>query len=317
MRLDDLTYLSGSLVDDQINCSASLSTEPSPDFILHCHPFYEIYYYEEGDVTYRVEGREFQFDSPSVLLIAPNTFHGVLVNNHTPYRRASVHFMSSLIEPDSRRLLTRAFRAANICYSLPPEHQLKHFIQDLLAVSRLPAEIQPVAIRSRLTALLCEIYALHSGAFVPQSGRSPQIRQILDYLNQHLSEPLSLEQLSQQFYISKNHLNVLFREATGTTVMQYLRLKRLAVAQKAIYSGQALNEAAQNAGFGSYSNFFRAYKHCYGCAPSLSLNDLSRSVSAVQAKRTDMPLPSAAERLVQERTLGLSQAFATEADTDN
>ncbi|NJP40380.1 AraC family transcriptional regulator [Oscillospiraceae bacterium HV4-5-C5C] len=314
MLIDELTYLSGSLVDDQINCAASLSTEPSPDFILHCHPFYEIYYYEEGDVTYRVEGQEFRFDSPCVLLIAPNTFHGVLVNNQSPYRRASVHFMSSLLEPDSRRLLTGAFRGANICYSLPPEHQLKHFIQDLLAVSKLPAEIRSIAIRSRLTALLCEIYALHSGASVPQTAQSPQISRILDYLNHHLADTLTLDQLSQRFYVSKNHLNVLFREATGTTVMQYLRLKRLAVAQKAIYSGQALNEAAQNAGFGSYSNFFRAYKQSYGCSPSLSLNDLSRPVSVVKARRTDMPLPSAEQRQEQERTLGLSLSPRSEAD---
>jgi AraC-like DNA-binding protein len=107
-------------------------------------------------------------------------------------------------------------------------------------------------------------------AIVPQNEK---IQAILGYLNSNLHKPISLDQLVQKFYISKNHLNVIFRKETGTTVNQYIRIKRLVMARQEILQGCAAEEAAYNVGFNDYSNFYRAYKAFFGIMPSDKANE--------------------------------------------
>jgi AraC-like DNA-binding protein len=92
---------------------------------------------------------------------------------------------------------------------------------------------------------------------------------VLKYLGEHLLEELSLEHVSRRFNISKNYLNILFRKTTGTTVNQYIKIKRLTLARQEILNGNGAEEAAYKAGFNSYSNFYRAYKAFFGYMPSV------------------------------------------------
>jgi AraC-like DNA-binding protein len=95
-----------------------------------------------------------------------------------------------------------------------------------------------------------------------------RIQTILWYLNSNLQKDISLEQITKRFHVSKNHLNVLFRKETGTTINQYIRIKRLTLARQEILNGGGAEEAAYKAGFNDYSNFFRAYKSFFGVMPS-------------------------------------------------
>jgi AraC-like DNA-binding protein len=61
---------------------------------------------------------------------------------------------------------------------------------------------------------------------------------------------------------------VLFRQETGTTINQYIKVKRLALARQEMRNGCGAEEAAYKAGFNDYSNFYRAYKSVYGIMPS-------------------------------------------------
>jgi AraC-like DNA-binding protein len=60
----------------------------------------------------------------------------------------------------------------------------------------------------------------------------------------------------------------MFRKETGTTVTQYIRIKRLVMARQEILKGCTADEAAYKAGFNDYSNFYRAYKAFFGIVPS-------------------------------------------------
>ena len=63
--------------------------------------------------------------------------------------------------------------------------------------------------------------------------------QIVEYVNQHLFEELSLESLSRKFYISPSQLSRLFKQATGTSVWGYILYKRMLAARRQILSCQA------------------------------------------------------------------------------
>ena len=78
---------------------------------------------------------------------------------------------------------------------------------------------------------------------------------------------MTLDQLSDRFYISKHHLNKVFRRATGTTVFDYLLHKRIVLAQELLIDGLSAQEAAARTGFGDYSSFYRSYRRILGHSP--------------------------------------------------
>ena len=95
---------------------------------------------------------------------------------------------------------------------------------------------------------------------------------VLAYLNRHFNETITLDDLADRFFISKNHLNRSFRKATGTTIRDYLIGKRVSYVQQLLINGIPATQAATLAGFGDYTAFYRAYVKRFGHAPSHDRN---------------------------------------------
>ena len=104
---------------------------------------------------------------------------------------------------------------------------------------------------------MTKIFAIYREASGTSRGKEGQVQEIIRYINQNLSAPLSLEGLAQTFYMSKNHLTAVFKRATGTTVARYILYKRMAIVRKELSMGVPAAEAASRAGFGDYSSFFQ------------------------------------------------------------
>ena len=91
---------------------------------------------------------------------------------------------------------------------------------------------------------------------------------LLQYLNLHLTEELSIAQLAERFYISKYHMMRRFRQETGYSIHGYLTEKRLLLAQRLLAQGASPSAAGEQAGYQDYSTFSRAYKKQFGHGPS-------------------------------------------------
>ena len=101
---------------------------------------------------------------------------------------------------------------------------------------------------------------------------TPAQETIIAYLNSHFTEPITLDDLAERFFISKHHLNRSFRKATGTTVRDYLISKRVTYVQQLLINGVPATQASTLAGFGDYTAFYRAYVKRFGHAPSQDRN---------------------------------------------
>lgn len=97
---------------------------------------------------------------------------------------------------------------------------------------------------------------------------SPAVKSACTYLENHLSDPVSLEQLSQHTGYSKNHLLRLFQKELGCTPMQYyLRKKILYAKSQLAYSSQPIREISDLLGFCDESYFSKVFKSQVGCSP--------------------------------------------------
>ena len=114
-----------------------------------------------------------------------------------------------------------------------------------------------------------------------QHEESSLYQNLLIYIGEHLDEPLTMEQLARQFYVSKYHISHIFKDNFGLSVHQYIIKKRLAACREAIMSNVSISEVYLNYGFGDYSSFYRAFKKEYGISPkdfqAVQLRNLERN----------------------------------------
>ncbi len=94
---------------EQVSYGYSESEIPTEEYALHCHNFYEVYFFLDGDVDYLVEGTQYKPTPNSLLLLSPNVFHGVKINGSRPYKRFSVHFHPDILSVERRVFLLSAF----------------------------------------------------------------------------------------------------------------------------------------------------------------------------------------------------------------
>lgn len=264
----------GYIDTEQVNFGYSDSIYTTPDYDLHCHNFYEVYFFLEGDVDYLVEGRQYKPTPCSLLLLSPHVFHGVRINSSTPYRRYSIHFHPDILSADRRDILLSAFpssgqEASRIYFERVDRFRIPCCFEDLEDCAGQEKSIRDRLLPVYTENLLARIMSMSAAlGTVPGLCREPAtIEEIILYLNLHLKEPITLDQLSDRFFISKHHLNKVFRKATGTTVFHYLLHKRVILAQQLLIEGNSAQEAAIQAGFGDYSSFYRAYTHILGHSP--------------------------------------------------
>jgi AraC-like DNA-binding protein len=239
-----------------------------PFHTLHCHAEHEIYYFIQGDIEYQIEGHRYTMVPESLLLIPPNCFHGVTIKSNNLHRRVSIHFQPGLLEEADRSLLLKPFYTKRRYYPNLSKVQIGFLIQSLLDCKTMELSLQRTALKYRTIALLTHIHQIQPRNMISSMPVDERIQSVLWYLNSNLTNAISLEQIAEEIRLSKNHLNVLFRQETGTTIHQYIRMKRLTLARQAMRGGCNAEEAAYKAGFNDYSTFYRAYKFVFSTTPS-------------------------------------------------
>ncbi|MFV0400672.1 MAG: AraC family transcriptional regulator [Oscillospiraceae bacterium] len=241
------------------------------NYSLHSHEHYELYYFVGGDISYLVERRHFKLSPHCMLLLAPNVFHGFQNFGGKFYDRYSIHFLPDLLEEVHAESLLKPFYGGDIFFDNLEASGLLPYLDAVVEAKDLPEEIRDVALRARLTALLSEVYRVSLEDRAEERRRETrryQAEDIILYISRHLAEPLSIERICQRFYISRTHLGRIFSQATGTTVNRYISYKRAVLARQYILQGQTATEAAINAGFRDYSNFYRTHTRLFGFSPS-------------------------------------------------
>ena len=124
--------------------------------------------------------------------------------------------------------------------------------------------------KARLIQLLIEIaragkdHRLQSVRTVSRDGKNTEI---LRYIGENFTEPLSVDALARRFFISRYHLMHRFRQENGVTIHSYILAKRLMWARDLIAAGMPATEACFACGCRDYSAFARAYKKQFGASP--------------------------------------------------
>jgi len=92
---------------------------------------------------------------------------------------------------------------------------------------------------------------------------------VCEYINEHFSEDLTLDDISEMSGFSKFHFTRLFKQFTGKTFYRYVNIKRIEYAEKLLIDpSTSVTEAAVHSGFSSLPAFVRMFKQIKGCTPT-------------------------------------------------
>ena len=249
----------------------------------HCHSVYEIYYFISGDAEIMVEGKVYPLSPHTIFLIAPNVMHGIQVNSRADYVRNVLFISPEHLLPERRHLLTGILStnkkkpSLELLYEHTEDFHLDEFFYNIHRLDSQPRDVQEMLCPVYYEALLAQIYLL-GRTLKPAKliNQMPdKIMEIISYINLHLTEPQSLDEIASHFFISKNYLNANFKKYLSTTVMDYIRYKRLILAKQAIQAGESAMDAALQSGFADYSSFYRAYVKYAGTSPRADMSKFS------------------------------------------
>ena len=92
---------------------------------------------------------------------------------------------------------------------------------------------------------------------------------LLDYIDMHYAEDLSLESMADHIGFSKFHFSRLFKQYTNLTFSDYLNYRRLKAAEELLVNpALPIIEVSLRAGYTSISTFNRLFKQIKHCTPS-------------------------------------------------
>ena len=97
---------------------------------------------------------------------------------------------------------------------------------------------------------------------------SPQMIKVLEYIQAHYKETITLDEIAEYAHMSKYYFCRSFRNLTGATVLEYINNVRLArVHNLLVHTRDSIEEIALQTGFSSSSNLARVFKKTYGVSP--------------------------------------------------
>lgn len=95
-----------------------------------------------------------------------------------------------------------------------------------------------------------------------------ELNQVINYIEEHLTDDLSLEKISQYAGVPDYHFRNIFFYLSGLTLSEYIKNRKLSEANKDLLNGEKVTDVAFKYGYQSIDGFTRAFKKWSGFLPS-------------------------------------------------
>lgn len=238
----------------------------------HMHSFTEIFLVTSGKGIFRTKDEEIPLKKGTLIINTPNI-------PHTEYAVGDVPFSYAV------------FSVENLTFTLPNAEQDKTFAFDFSAHFDHLYEMLAVIEREFVektafwqNAILTEfnsfmLFLLRNTQLITvpfDSSAKPNLPSRIEIvLRSRYQENITLEMLSEHFYLNKYYLAHAFKKKYGVTIMRYLNELRCAEAKRLLESTDlSITQIAICVGYNSSSHFSDSYKKIMGEAPAYTRKKL-------------------------------------------
>ena len=221
---------------------------------LHNHSCYELVYYISGEGTFFIENEEYTYGPGTFSIIPPKFFHEEYVRKFS-------------------KLLYIGFYCINYDHILLPGlyHDSSDFfvLQSLQAMQAEFQQKKPMyssMLNVQVQGLIIKLIRTY---FQPKSqNQDERMEYIRRYIHQHCIENLSLDELSEMAGYSYDWFRHLFKQHTGYSPAQYIKIQKLELAARQLRTtDKNVTQIGFELNFPSSSQFILLFKKKYHMSP--------------------------------------------------
>lgn len=240
----------------------------------HFHEGYEVLLsLSNTSGSFFVENNLYPLKRGTLLMIKNTVLHHSVADPNIFYERYVLHFtketLSAISTPQTD--LISKFNRINHCIELNEDELL--FLSSLFEkCSQVESYVFGNDIKRNLFFIelllkICSFLDEKEPTSTTITTNFVRVKPILDYIKNNISKELTLDSISNHFFISKYHLCRIFKEATGFTIISYIINYRILKARELLRKGVNVQITAELVGFRNYAHFIRSFGKISGISP--------------------------------------------------
>ncbi len=253
-------------------------TGPMEGLFHHYHNSYEIYYLYAGERYYFIKDKTYHVQRGDLVLIRPYDVHGTTSYSKSGYDRFLINFdrafMDDFLNALGAKHLLDCFDQDMhlIKLGFKEQHLVERIFLTMENESKAKEDGYEVFLKTALAQLLLIISRssdqLTEGVSKYVNSTHKIISEVAAYINTHFSENITLDTISERFFISPYYFSRTFKKVMRVPFAEYLNGVRIKEAQQLLRRSRLnIAEIAAATGYKSSTHFGRVFKEVVGMSP--------------------------------------------------
>lgn len=253
-------------------------TEEAPVITTHWHRESELTLITKGSCVYQIDLIEYEANAGDILFIPPLLLHSIILKNSQDFCSETYVFHMNLLGGNTADICSTRYFTPMVNHELslpclitadhPAYNSLRKSFAQLASLYDTRMFGYELAIKSYLLQILFLLLQYSNTKFSTESDSSDKLKIVLDHIDLHYAEALSVSELAKLCYFSEYHFMRFFKKHMNMTCIQYINNIRLEKAVALFEHGNtSILEVSLSVGFHNLSYFYRAFKAKYHMTP--------------------------------------------------
>ena len=161
-------------------------------------------------------------------------------------------------------------RGGRPCFHAHDPASFENTLDELYSIADSSSYIKDMKIYEKLSSLLTLLMeeSWNPDLTRKQHAKKQNLQNIKDYIDSHYQEKITLDTLSEQFFINKYYLTRVFKEQFGVPVVSYLIQVRITHAKRLLrFTDHSIERIGQECGIGDANYFTKIFRKVEGVTP--------------------------------------------------
>ena len=254
----------------------------------HWHEEAELTLITSGKCIYKIDLVEYEVEEGDILFVPPLFLHSISLLNNKKVISETYVFHLKFLGGNSTDICSTRYLAPimnqefSMPYVIKPNHpayvSLRKIFNQINTTYDESIIGYELALKSLFLQTIFLLLQYSKKVAVPETEKvSDKIKNVLDYIELHYSETITVSQLAKLCYFSDYHFMRFFKKHMNMTCVEYINNLRLEKAVELFEKGNSsIMEVSLSVGFHNLSYFHRAFKKKYRMTPLSFINDLKK-----------------------------------------